>query len=239
DDYPEGPVSSFVNESFGFNQSEDVLSPEDLAWVDSCLAKDRETSDIDWNCLKDALLDILTIQPESLDFSVGDDSFLRGTDIEILSSSEEVKGPDIEMLPSSEELEGTDIEILTSIEDVEEDIGIPMSQVLQGDLSEPFIGNAYLLKSKDGLRESEVIDSGYNLVSSIYEVEPSTKDIFCVWDLDIPAEEEDELVKQLTKALEESSVDRVSSTLDDLGALQDFKDDSLDNLIAGISELSL
>jgi len=43
----------------------EVLSPEDLAWVDSCLVKDSDNSETDWIPLKNALLDIISSQPQS------------------------------------------------------------------------------------------------------------------------------------------------------------------------------
>ena len=64
------------------------------------------------------------------------------------------------------------------------------------------------------------------------------EDIFRVWDLDVPAED-GELVKQLNKALTESSIESIPSTLNDSGQWKDLEEESVDNLIAGISDLSL
>ena len=54
--------------------------------------------------------------------------------------------------------------------------------------------------------------------------------IFRVWDLDVPAED-GELVKQLNKALTESSIESVPSTLNDSGPWKDLEEESVDNLI--------
>lgn len=57
-------VSSAILNSIASRQNE-VLSPEDLAWVESCLVKDSDISDTDWIPLKNALLDIISSQPQS------------------------------------------------------------------------------------------------------------------------------------------------------------------------------
>ena len=64
--------------------------------------------------------------------------------------------------------------------------------------------------------------------------------IFRVWDLNIPAEEDD-LIKQLNKAIAETetSFQSMPSAFDDSTAWKDLKDEPLDNLIAGIADLSL
>jgi hypothetical protein len=56
------------------------------------------------------------------------------------------------------------------------------------------------------------------------------EDIFRVWDLDVPIED-GELVKQLNKALTESSIESIPSTLNDSGPWKDLEEESVDNLI--------
>lgn len=63
------------------------------------------------------------------------------------------------------------------------------------------------------------------------------KDIFKVWDFDFPTEEEDELVSK--HLILESSIEKIPATFNDLEALKDMKDGSLDDLINGISDLAL
>ncbi|KAK1322751.1 hypothetical protein QJS10_CPA02g01614 [Acorus calamus] len=63
----------------------------------------------------------------------------------------------------------------------------------------------------------------------------STENIFRVWDLEIPAEEEDELVKQLNKALGETSTDAPAPKLGDRSTSQ-YK---IDDLVDGLADLSL
>ena len=69
------------------------------------------------------------------------------------------------------------------------------------------------------------------------DIEPSTEDVFKVWDLGIP-DEEDELIKLLSKALAENHAQSTPSSSDDPGAGKDLEE-SLDTLIHGISDLSL
>ncbi|XP_012084446.1 uncharacterized protein LOC105643839 isoform X2 [Jatropha curcas] len=100
--------------------------------------------------------------------------------------------------------------------------------------------NAFLPNyTEDNHREMESIDSELDVGYSAYQMEPSTRDIFRVWDLGIPPEEEDELVKQLNKALSESNVQLMPSTTDDSGASKDLIEESVDDLIAGLAEMSL
>jgi len=86
----QGSISSVLVDSLESNENGDALSPEDVAWVDSCLVKDPEISDgTDWSSLKDVLLEILSLQPESHDSSEpGNDDLPRGTDILMHLSNE-------------------------------------------------------------------------------------------------------------------------------------------------------
>ncbi|KAJ6692780.1 hypothetical protein OIU79_014506 [Salix purpurea] len=92
-------------------------------------------------------------------------------------------------------------------------------------------------KEDDDFKMSPPVGSGLDLSFSGYDTEPSTEDIFKVWDLDIP-DEEDELVKQLNKALSENPAQSTPPS-DDSGVLKDLKEESLDSLINSIADLSL
>ncbi|KAF7836733.1 uncharacterized protein G2W53_011592 [Senna tora] len=74
-------VSSLIINSINSQQNE-ILSPEDLAWVDSCLVEDTDILESNWNPLKNALIEIISSTPESFNTN-------QGADIEILPSSEE------------------------------------------------------------------------------------------------------------------------------------------------------
>ena len=364
----ESSVLSSILNSIESNERGEGLSPEDIAWVDSCLIKDPESSETNMNSLKDALLEIFISQPELINSSAAvSNGSPEETDVEILPSSEEAdavqfrgrtdddlvlinketktKGNDLpinlknntlpsltyggnsfllsniegleesgssgskldlgsstyEMEPSNvddmvlaneeEETKGDDLPIklgnntlqsltyggnsflLTNTEGLKES-GSSASKLDLGSLThelEPsnvddmvlsneeektkgddlsiklknntlqsltFERNPFLPTYTEGLKESGRTESMLDLGSSAYDVEPSTEDIFRVWDLDIPAED-GELVKQLNKALTDNSFESIPSTLNDSGAWKDLEEQSVDNLIAGISDLSL
>ena len=331
----ESSVLSSILNSIESNERGEGLSPEDIAWVDSCLIKDPESSETNMNSLKDALLEIFISQPELINSSAAvSNGSPEETDVEILPSSEEAdavqfrgrtdddlvlinketrtKGDDLpinlknntlpsltyggnsflltnteglkesgsqskldlgsstyELEPSNvddmvlsneaEKTKGDDLPIklgnntlqsltyggnsflLTNTEGLKES-GSSASKLDLGSLThelEPsnvedmvlsneeektkgddlsiklknntlqsltFERNPFLPTYTEGLKESGRTESMLDLGSSAYDVEPSTEDIFRVWDLDIPAED-GELVKQLNKALTESSIE--------------------------------
>jgi hypothetical protein len=210
----------------------EVLSAEDIAWVDSCLVKDPENSNGNWDSLKDALLEILSSQPESLDSSASvSDGFPEGTDVEILPSNEEAE---------TVQFQGRTENDLVLINEEAKTDGFDFPIELKNNTlqSLAFEGNPFLPTYTEGLKESKGIESKLDLGSSAYEMEPSTGDIFRVWDLDIPAEE-DELDKQLNKALAEISFESIPSTSNDSGVWKDLEEEPLFNLIAGMADLSL
>ncbi|KAM3743262.1 hypothetical protein ACB098_07G131200 [Castanea mollissima] len=363
----ESSILSSILNSIQSNERVEGLSPEDIAWVDSCLIKDPESSETNMNSLKDALLEIFTSQPELINSSAAiSNGSPEETDVEILPSSEEAdavqfrdrtdddlvlinketktKGDDFpinlknntspsltyggnsflltnteglkesgsqskldlgsstyESEPSNvddmdlsneeEKTKGDDLPIklgnntlqsltyggnsflLTNTEGLKES-GSSASKLDLGSLTyelEPsnvddmvlsneeektngddlpiklknntlqsltFERNPFLPTYTEGLKESGRTESMLDLGSSAYDVEPSTEDIFRVWDLNIPAED-GELVKQLNKALTDNSFESIPSTLNDSGAWKDLEGQSVDSLIAGISDLSL
>ncbi|XP_073267454.1 uncharacterized protein [Populus alba] len=206
----EGSISSVLVDSLESNKNGDALSPEDVAWADSCLVKDDEISDGDWSSLKDVLLEILSLQPESHDSSKpGTDDLPRAADVLMLPSDEAVN------LQSSVVID---------------------NEFFQEDFSETSLKHAFSpnYKEDDDSKMSLPDGSGLDMAFSAYDTEPSTEDIFKVWDLGIP-DEEDELVKQLNKALSENPAHSTPQS-DDSGGL---KEESLDSLVNGIAELSL
>lgn len=82
------------------------------------------------------------------------------------------------------------------------------------------------------------VGPGLDMGFTASDTEPSTEDVFKVWDLGIP-DEEDELIKQLNKALAENPAQSTPSSSDDPGAGKNLKEESLGILIHGISDLSL
>ncbi|XP_059647599.1 uncharacterized protein LOC132293941 [Cornus florida] len=292
DDPMEGSVSSPVLGSVESKQSGDVLSPEDVAWADSCLIKDPEISHSNWNSLADALLETLSSLPDSVAFSgVEIDAFPAQTDMEILSMNEEAESSQYlernvsDIVPINEEeesnkdhimhektdalsertdlvnsflptynedlnfFENTDYEValdfqvseMESVTDI-----VPINEVEKSNndhiIHEKIdalrertnLVNAFLPRYNEDLKKTEITDDGVDFVFRLSEKEPSTDDIFRVWDLDFP-DEEDEFIKELNKALAGIPLQPTLSTFDDSGA----KEESLDDLISGIAELSL
>ncbi|CAA0827682.1 Unknown protein [Striga hermonthica] len=163
-------------------------SPEDVAWADSCLSKDSDVSDSDWNlnALKEALLETSTPQYK----------------------------------PSLNEENTDDFWSSHKVEDI------------------------FLPTYNEDSRDLELSDDETGFVYQTYELDQPTKDIFKVWDLDLPPEDDDDdddLVKQLNKALGENSLDSKSPISDDnvTKAWKDLPGESLDDLISGIADLAL
>ncbi|KAK7405227.1 hypothetical protein VNO78_06426 [Psophocarpus tetragonolobus] len=232
-------VSSAILNSIVSTQNE-VLSQEDLAWVDSCLVKDSDISETNWIPLKNALLEIISSQPES--FTTG------GEDIQIptYSISSEynntVSTSDDELNQQSLISDGKHLSESSSTYNVN-----PLHMTVESSTDEipddektgtlPSF-NPFLSTYNEDLKESETIEFGLYLDSSSYDMEHLADNIFKVWDLDIPSEE-GELVKQLDKALSEDSLQTVPSSFDDSMKWKDMKESSLDDLVAGIADLSL
>ncbi|KAJ6365219.1 hypothetical protein OIU76_030065 [Salix suchowensis] len=92
-------------------------------------------------------------------------------------------------------------------------------------------------KEDDDSMMSLPVGPGLDMGFTASDTEPSTEDVFKVWDLGIP-DEEDELIKQLNKVLAENPAQSTPSSSDDPGAGKDLKEESLGILIHGISDLS-
>ncbi|XP_022749189.1 uncharacterized protein LOC111298726 [Durio zibethinus] len=228
----EGSVSSVILESLESTRKGDKLSAEDLPWVDSCLIADTEILKSNWTSFKDVLLEIIGDQLELLDSpATGSDGFAGGTVI------------------TANYLGGTDHDLVVipiNGNTVRNTNGIPIkwtgirSPFFQDDSTEtfrryPFLPTYNKEKSTDG-----AIDLGLGLSLSAADTNSSTVDIFGVWDLDIPAEEDD-FIKQLYEAIAEieTSFQSMPLAFDDLMAWKDLNDESVDELIAGIADLCL
>nr|TKS11566.1 hypothetical protein D5086_0000071900 [Populus alba] len=109
-----------------------------------------------------------------------------------------------------------------------------------GDLSETSLEHAFSpnYKEDDDSKMRLPVGSGLDMGFTASDTEPSTEDIFKVWGSGIP-DEEDELIKQLNKALAANPVQSTPSSSDVSGAWKDLKEESLDTLIHGIADLSL
>ncbi|WCJ40898.1 hypothetical protein M5689_021797 [Euphorbia peplus] len=255
EDMVDGYISSLLADSLKTNQNGDDLSPEDITWADSCLIKDSDISDGDWNSMKDALIEILGLQHDSVashnSAAPMTDDFFGGTDIEMLQSAKpgivnfaRRTNADVVSFPmNNDEMETANDEF-----PVEEGAEYSLSEHFR-DISETSLRNVFLPNYKDDIQKAretmrediqETMSSQNEAFSySTYESEPSTQEIFKVWDLGIQPED-DELFKQLTKVLSESPDHLVvASTTDYSRAYKDLEEQSLDDLTAGLADLSL
>lgn len=253
DDVMEGIVSSLES-----NRKGETLSVEDVVWADSCLIKESEIPDGDWSSIEDALLEILTSQAGLLNSSASVSDGLHVENDSEMPTSPEVeeaelllgKGAETEasfvrtpidelLLGMGAETEASFVSTPIDLLPINEESGtrsenIVIKEYINDFQSLAFVGNPFLPTYNDGMKEPETSTNS----SSLYDIEPATDDIFRVWDLDVPVEE-DELAKLLKKALEESSPQSKSSTLDESVTWKDFEQESVDDLIAGIADLSL
>ncbi|OIW08258.1 hypothetical protein TanjilG_15219 [Lupinus angustifolius] len=218
-------VSSFLLNSIYSRQAE-VLSPEDLAWADSCLIEDSSFSETDWVPLKDALLEVISSQPQP--FSTDRE------DIEILQ--EKIESVNLGLNQESSTHDSSEASSTYNFNPIS--VAVQMSDDENPEPSLTFMGNPFLPTYNEDLKENDTIDVGLDLDSSTYELEHASESIFKIWDLNIPTEEDD-LVKQLDKVLSENSFESVSSSFDDSGKWKELKEVSVDDLIAGIADLSL
>ncbi|PON99897.1 hypothetical protein TorRG33x02_043150 [Trema orientale] len=238
DEVKEGS-SSAVLESPEFDEKSEALSPEDIAWVDSCLIKESEVSEGEWNSMTDALLEILSSQAGLYDDSVSVSEGRPQEDVEMLTSSESAETDRVlGMGIATEEFPKTPQNLLSISEEAESSSDkSPIKEV--NDLqSLAFVGNPFLPSYIEGLNETQTDGLETDPGSSVGEIEPLAGDIFRVWDLSIPAEE-NELDKQLNKILEENDPESKPSAFDGSGLQKDLKEESLDDIIAAIADISL
>ncbi|KAK1571973.1 hypothetical protein Q3G72_025606 [Acer saccharum] len=229
------------NDKEGQGQIGDALSPEDLAWVDSCLIKDSEILDSNWNALKGALLEIVDSHPESLSYSAGMiESSPERTDMEILPSSEETETAELLGRNDNDEVVSFSLKSGKSKERYQINKKIVSQLLYNDDPAETFVMDPFLPSFNDGERVSEVFDSGLNYDLVAVEMEPLSDDIFKVWDVVVPSEED-----ELVKAIVDTSSPSISSAFGysagaSAGAGEwNLNDESLDNLVGAIAELSL
>ncbi|XP_010276644.1 PREDICTED: uncharacterized protein LOC104611329 [Nelumbo nucifera] len=248
-------ASSITSNSKEPSQTGDAPSPEDVAWADSCLIKDPELSDSNWDSLKDALLDILSFQAHSYHDSSANESdgYPQENDSEMLPVIEEAESENSprendndDLFPIGEEAEREQV-LLGAKNDF-----LPDSERAEAAYRDYWL-NEVLFPKENG-------DGGIGVnVSSSDDIDSTPNDIFRVWNLDTQVEE-DELVKELKKALAENSIRSMPLNLDDVGTgplrdtpvsldgtrrdttLYDLgtetNEEAIDNLIAGIADLS-
>ncbi|XP_004514342.1 uncharacterized protein [Cicer arietinum] len=232
-------LASSVTLNSTVSRQNEFFSPEDLAWVDSCLNQDSDISGSDWIPLRDALLEIITSQSQSFstDGQENNESLPYSEEKKItLELNQESSNSDAEHLPnhsSAYNINHISMAVETSTDEIQDN---ELTATLP---SSSFQGNPFLpTYNEEDLEKNEIFDLGLNLNAATYEIDDAAENIFKIWDLDIPSEE-GELVKQLEKALSEKSLPPAPSAFDYSVNGKDPKEESVDDLIAGIADLSL
>lgn len=233
-------LASYLTPNSIVSQQNEIFSPEDLAWVDSCLNNDFDISESDWMPMRDALLEIISSESQSSKVDGGDGNQSipcreeTNTTFQLNQSS---STSDVEHLQSRSSTYNVSLISMATETSIDTEFTNTLS-------SSTFQGNPFLPTYNEDLRPNKTFDLGLDLDSATYgmdqenifkvwdmgyatdESEQASESIFKVWDLDIPSEE-GELVKELKKALSKNSLRK------------DMKEESLDDLIAGIADLSL
>ncbi|CAI9103707.1 OLC1v1002242C1 [Oldenlandia corymbosa var. corymbosa] len=193
----------------------EVLSPDDLAWADSCLVDDLEPSKgwDSWSSLNRALNEVNTVRRDTspkrlrgVTFPIGDLSTSRTpekrADSITWTNEETEKHPDFDRLMSDESDYLRNVFLPTYREDAWDD---------------------------DRSNDSESLSA----MGRWEEESESREEIFKVWNLDIPAEEDadDEFINELEKAFSESPFK--------LTPPKGLGKNSIDDVVSSMADLSL
>lgn len=219
DDMMEGIVTLDINSTeFGWVGA--MLSPEDVAWADSCLTKDADILDSGWNSMKDALLETLSAQHDTS-----------------AHERDEFSEPKMEIFSSIAVKSG--ISTVVSSKGAQTSRGDQLSRAKTDDFwSRHGIEYAFVPSYNNSLKDLGISDLDLGLVVQAFQLDQSTEDIFRIWDLGIPREEDD-FVKQFNGAFAESYLEPMPSVSDHSVASKGLNDESLGDLISGIADLSL
>ncbi|KAL0454129.1 UNVERIFIED_CONTAM: hypothetical protein Slati_0752100 [Sesamum latifolium] len=231
DDVTEGFVSPLGISSIKSEQDAEMLSAEDVAWADSCLTKDPEVLDNGWDSMKEALLETLSVEHDSSAHE--EDEFSEQPKMETFSS--------IELTDDINNSSKPDVSTTASNGEAEPSSGDQSTQEETDDFwSRHKMEDVFLPSYNESFRNLGTSDTKEDLFVQELQLDLSTEDIFKVWDLNIPPEDDDDLTKRLHKALEQSSSEPTTSVSDHSKAWKGLNDDdSLDDLISGIADLSL
>ncbi|KAL6526054.1 hypothetical protein OROHE_015578 [Orobanche hederae] len=214
-------------------------SQEDVDWADSCLSKEPDTSDNDWNLnsLQAALLETPT--PQNNSSPTGRENNIQQRKMEIFSKVNKVDGR-ILGKTAIDNTTGTTSFVAEQLKSDDDDRS--NHENTDGDFwSSHKMEDVFLPTYNEGSRDLGVSDPDLNLIFQEFESDQSAEDIFKIWELDIPSEEDDDLVKQLNKALSEDNSDLISSVSGDESKVFEGLQDNgeLDDLISGIADLGL
>ncbi|XP_008809093.2 uncharacterized protein LOC103720904 isoform X2 [Phoenix dactylifera] len=124
-------ISTVLSLSTKSDEKAEELSPEEAAWVDSCLVANPELSDDEWTELRDALLDTLSAYPTS--YETLSTANVNGTLDELKESNDECAYTGEEAEPALIHVEGHRLseddtqrdgaaDVEASVVDIQEDI---------------------------------------------------------------------------------------------------------------------
>lgn len=227
-----------LNDDFTFKLSEmiqldeknAVLTPEEVAWVDSCFAFGPELSDDKWTALKDAFLDALNTYPTPS--GAIEDGFLDALDMYLTPSGAIENDDDWVLVEASNVTELGNAMNHDSPEEMQKEPAIMASQ-------EDMSSCDSIIRVRDG-HATEHHLSGKTEISAEH-VSPtgvateSRADIFKVWDLETSVEEEeDELIAKINKLFQTRSRSQLLMNHSSLPSLQ-----NVDELVAGLTDMSL
>lgn len=229
-----------------YERNGNVPSVEDVDWADSCLVNNAEDSDPDWTLVLDALAETLSSRSDAPADSASQRDALTGVDIAIARTSEET-----EPLVSVDTIAFNSASTLAKNKSEKNSDGYPIDD--QNDALP--LGSTYdsffLPTYKEDTREVNDFVAEFDSEFPVYAMEQRNQSIFKEWDIDIP-DEEDELTKQLDKILSGGNTSQVDPPgIDDTGLWEASRgksmndplagsvDLSIDDLISGVSDLSL
>ncbi|XP_062076901.1 uncharacterized protein LOC133781829 [Humulus lupulus] len=238
--YNSASVSDAIHKSQESDEKSKALLLEDIAWVNSRLIKESEIPDGNWNSVSDALLEILSSKPGLYNSASVSDECSQDKDVEMVTCTESAEDGQLSgtRTESGEESPRHANNLLSIIEEAGSSSDISPIRDPNDSQSVTFVGNPFLPSYIEGSSATETAELETDPSYSVDEIEPLADDIFKVWDLSIPAEE-NELDKQLNKILEESDPQLKPSILNDSDIQKDLKEVSLDDVIAAIAEISI
>lgn len=249
--------------SLSVKHEEEDVSPESLAWADSCIISFPDDSDNnDWGTFRDALTEIIDIHPQIF-VPTETTTSVRSRD-EVMTEAESVQIPhaadsssgeqvseivsllNVESDPSKNSLPDhyfpaesrttngpVDNHHTAGIESTEED-----GSMSNGEADEEPESDTPQVVKDDFMSSSYVEDNKADEVDVLEDPGNLTpQEIFKVWDLKIvgDGDEDDGLGLQVKKALDESSTVQPHNDDDHVVVEKSY----IDDLIAGITDLSL
>ncbi|CAH8369397.1 unnamed protein product [Eruca vesicaria subsp. sativa] len=246
--------------SLSVKHEEEDVSPESLAWADSCIVSFPDDSDNnDWGTFRDALTEIIDIHPQIFVPTETTTTSVRSRD-EVMSEAESVHVPQAPAADSSSSEQVSEIvSFLTFESDPSKNslqdhyfpvenrtVHVPVMdnhttgiESIEEDVSEEPESETPQVFKDDFMSSSYVEDTNADEVDVLEDsVNFTPQEIFKVWDLKIVGDddgdddEEDGLEIQVKKALDEFSTVLPPN---DVVVEKSY----IDDLISGITDLSL